>query len=343
MTGINTNVTLKDGTELNIQQHTSPSADLAGTIIPFLAHKGSAWLNDIKSRLNGDYTESTDYFFLGYIGGNPVSHLWLTVSKEIKSIALAGHIYTSGKYRGHGISGKLLNTAHRFFFDTGGKVIVLQTANPAAYGYYRKYGYKTLIGNPLQKQSAVMYTEKEPGLLETLTEQEKNTYWVERRDITTGDLPALLLLYSINGETSIKIKNRPQGVLTGCETEAVFGSLFRKNPETGRAVFINRVETGENLIRSIITVRRRTIPVERVLDFDFFLLPGFEEGFYLLAEELFAELKKFPELILEYQGCDKFKFEILRKLGFKILREEADYYLYHGNKIAASVFRKNLP
>ncbi|NOY09321.1 MAG: GNAT family N-acetyltransferase [Spirochaetes bacterium] len=343
MTGINTNVSLKDGTELNIRQYTAPSADLLDTVIPFLAHKGSAWLNNIRSRLNGDYTESTDYFFLGYMEGKPVSHLWLTVSKEIKSIALTGHIYTCKKYRRRGISGKLLDTARRFFFDTGGKVIVLQTTSPAAYEYYRKYGYKTLAGNPLQKQAAVMYTEKEPGLLNALKEQEKNTYWVERRELSTGDLPALMLLYSINGETAIKIKNRPQGVLTGYETEAVFGSLFRKSPETGRPVFINRVETGENLIRSIITVRRRTISIERILDFDFFLLPGFEEGFYLSAGELFAELENFPELILEYQGCDKHKFEILKKLGFTIIREETDYYLYHGNKIAASVFRKNFP
>ena len=343
MTGINTNVSLKDGTELNIQQYTAPAADLLDTAIPFLAHKGYAWINNIRSRVNGDYTESTDYFFLGYIEREPVSFLWLTVSKEIKSIALAGHIYTCEKHRRRGISGKLLDTAHRFFFDTDGKVIVLQTSNPAAYEYYRKYGYKTLTGNPLQKQTAVMYTEKEPGLLNTLTEREKNIYWVERRDLSTGDLPALLLLYSINDETEIKIKNRPQGVLTGYETEAVFGSLFRKNPKTGRPVFINRVETGENLIRSIITVKRRTISIERIVDFDFFLLPGFEDGFYLLAEELFAELENFPELILEYEGCDKYKFEILKKLGFKIIREEADYYLDHGNKIAASVFRKNLP
>ena len=336
-------IRLRDGTGIKINQYETPASDLTNTIIPFLVHKGPAWLSDIRNRLNGEYPESADYFFIALLDGEPVSHLWLATSRENRSTGLIGHIFTGKKYRGRGISAVLLEAAHRYFFNSGGKIIILQTSNPVAWSYYKKHGYITLFGDTSKNEIAFMYKEAQTGDFDKLIEAEKEAYWVERRNLLTGDLPALELLYCITGDNPMRIKNGLHGVLFGYEIEGIFGELFKKDPEAGRPFYLNKVEAGINLIRSIITVRKRTLAIERISDFDFFILPGFEKGFYELAEETFDELKNFPELILEYRGFDEDKFKILKDFGFKKIREEENYYLYRGKTLSASVYRKKFP
>ena len=337
------NINLKDGTGIKISQYETPAPELSNTIIPFLIHKGPSWLSDIRNRLNGEYPESTDRFFLACVNEKPVSHLWLTTSKENRTIGLLGHIFTSEKHRGRGISSVLLEAAHSYFFNAGGKILILQTSNPVAWKYYSSRGYITLFGDTSKNETAMMYKEAKTGDFNKLIELEKDAYWVERRNLLTGDLAALEFLYCIADDKPITIKNGLHGVLSGYETEGIFGELFKQDAVTEKPVYLNKVEAGTNMLRSVLTVRKRTLSIERISDIDFFILPGFEKGFYELAEETFAELENFPQLILEHKGFDNEKFRILKDFGFKKVREEENYYLYRGEMINASVYRKKLP
>jgi len=341
--------TPENGKSMEIKIYKNPQKEeLEELIKPFLQETNPQIL-EIYLRTGGYFSESINYYFMGYENDNCILLLWATASQENQTIAFSKYLYIEKTLNDPNIPTTMLKKATEYLFEQGVKVVLLNTPYSTLYNSYGEIGYKHLLGDKEQNENLIMFTERENGLLNNLFREEKSAYWIERRNLSNGDLALLQLLYSylnvelLSNDEAFLIKNYPQGIITGNEVALHFSKFFSREPLRGYPIFLNKVEMGNNLIRSIATVKKRELPVERIVDFDFYFLEGFQSGFYNLVEELTAELANFPHIILEYRGFNKKKIDILKHLGFKEHYTEEEYFLYQGEKIDIAILRKTLP
>ncbi len=310
---------------------------------------------DICQRLFTYQQENKNYYLTGYINENQTFHILLTMSLENPHISSITHLLLN---KGTKIEQKklffadlpdILKTINDYMTSLGTQIILFTTSNPDIYKKAIEAGYKPLLGDTKDTGSALLFYESAESTLQSLFQEEKQAYWIERGNLSLGDLPLLQLLYSsinrdlLSPDEPILLKNYPQAILTGVETPFIFYKLFETDYRNS-PIYINKVERGNNLIRSIVTVKKRYLPIELIVDFDFYFLEGFENGFYTLAEEVIQELSNFPGLSLEYKGFNKKKIEILKSLGFKnIEKRDEEYFLFKGEKLKVEILRKKLP
>ncbi len=337
------------GKPLEIKIYKNPQGEEREEILKPFSHKINQRAAEIYLRMGGYFSESINYYFAGYIENKLILLLWATTSVENQSVIFLEYLYIKRDLKDPEIPTAMLKKASRYLFEQGSELTLLNTIHSELYDSFRLIGYKLLLGEKERNENVIMFAERENGLLHKLLSEEKNAYWIERRNLSNGDLALLQLLYSslnvdlLSEKEFFLIKNYPQGIITGNELASKFSNLFSKETTRGYPVFLNKVETGNRLIRSIVTVKKRELPVERIVDFDFYFLEGFHDGFYNLVEDITAELSNFPHIILEYRGFNKKKIDILKYLGFKENYREEKYFLYQGEKIDTVVLRKTLP
>ncbi len=310
---------------------------------------------EIYQRFLEGQGDSQNYYSTGYINKTQIFHILITIPIENPYVASITHLFPDKKITGKEKKAffadlpEILKAITDYMTSRGTRIILFTTSNPDIYKKAIEAGYKPLLGDTKDTGSALLFYESAESTLQSLFQEEKQAYWIERGNLSLGDLPLLQLLYSsinrdlLSPDEPILLKNYPQAILTGVETPFIFYKLFETDYRNS-PIYINKVERGNNLIRSIVTVKKRYLPIELIVDFDFYFLEGFENGFYTLAEEVIQELSNFPGLSLEYKGFNKKKIEILKSLGFKnIEKRDEEYFLFKGEKLKVEILRKKLP
>ena len=341
--------TSQEGRFLEIKIYKSLAEEEIQTIMGLFRNEATQLISEIYLRTHGYFNDSINYYFLGHLKNTPTILLWATTAQENQSIAFLQYLYIDKSLDDPGVPTAILEKATQYLFEQGVVITLLNTSHNKLYNSYREIGYDFLLRDNRQRGNTIMFAEKRDGTLKNIFKEERDAYWIERKNLSNGDLALLQLLYSslnrelLSDNEAFLIKNYPQGIIIGNELERKFSKLFARDPAGNYPIFLNKVEMGNSLIRAIVTVKKRELPIERIVDFDFYFLQGFHEGFYNLVEEIIAELSNFPHIILEYRGFNRKKLEILKYLGFKEDHREEEYFLYQGRKIDISILRKKLP
>jgi len=134
---------LRDGEELAISMATPPlSKSLVNALLrtPEL----SATTRESRRRLLGGLRgESSDYFFVGRLGGNVVGTVWYCTPRICRETAYMGEVFTGKKHRNKGIASSLLEVAIEHFRREGGRAIYVTNLCPRApHEIYRKLGFR---------------------------------------------------------------------------------------------------------------------------------------------------------------------------------------------------------
>ncbi len=203
-------------------------------VLSLLWHKGSPWLGDVKNRLDGQYADSRDHFFVACNGDQLAAHVWYNVSATDPRLGVLGHVYTRPEDRRRGLASRLLRAAMDHFVECGGKVMQLNTSNADTLPLYQKLGYATLFADAALHAMDwhLRWPAESSELIEPWFAPGAGTV----RPLGPKDLPQYCLLY--NAEYGTHLKNFVDGVGTGVESEFAFIGLIEKIAQRQATCFV---------------------------------------------------------------------------------------------------------
>lgn len=140
-------VTLRDGTPMQVIICEPPEEAYAQGLLHFLRHKGDDSLRGIRQRILGQYADyCLDRYFVGEIDGRPVGNAWYGLPRVDDGrrwgIGNFGHVYTEPEWRGRGIAGELTRLLLEDFNAEPTGSCLLCSAGADAGRIYRRFGFE---------------------------------------------------------------------------------------------------------------------------------------------------------------------------------------------------------
>ena len=166
--------------------------DARAKLAHLLGHKGQPWLSDVQWRMARG---QGDMFAVAWSEHEPVSNAWLGRSPAFPEVALLGHVFTTETHRRRGLATRLLKILFDEFGKSGGRWVLLGTANPAAARIYERFGFGVLNGEFAEGNMMMLRPADVEALrVEYLSTPEKwEVVRFERRHY-----PSACLLFNIN-------------------------------------------------------------------------------------------------------------------------------------------------
>src|SRR5579862_5054477 len=139
--------TLKSGERLRIERVTAPDPDRQGQIMPFLAHKPSAYFWHIEQSFAGRCDGLETRYYIGLIGEEMVGNI-MTV--ETAGVGILGHVHTRQDQRRKGICQSIMRCQMEDFRARDGRVLLLGTGYESPpYRIYESFGFRDWqVGHP---------------------------------------------------------------------------------------------------------------------------------------------------------------------------------------------------
>lgn len=140
-------VTLRNGTPMQVILYEPPEEAYAEVLLHFLRHKDDDSRRGIRQRVLGQYAERcVDRYFVGEVDTRPVGHAWYGLPRVDDGrrwqIGNFGHVYTEPEWRGQGIASELTRILVDDFMSESSGSCMLCTAGEAAGRIYRKFGFE---------------------------------------------------------------------------------------------------------------------------------------------------------------------------------------------------------
>ncbi|GIX08188.1 MAG: hypothetical protein KatS3mg115_2591 [Candidatus Poribacteria bacterium] len=135
-------VTLKDGSQMEIGVVLAPDPAHAEEIRPFLAHKPAPYDEHIRRSLLEPLDALETRFYVGKIAGRIVANV-MTV--EHRGCGILGHVYTHPDFRRRGACDAIMRLQMEDFRQRGGRALYLGTGfDSPPYHIYRRHGFRSV-------------------------------------------------------------------------------------------------------------------------------------------------------------------------------------------------------
>ena len=303
---------------IEIRKLTAPLED--AELLTLLSHKRGPWMDDIRSRTQGECGGSLDHYILARADNRLVAHLWYTVSADDKRIGFLGHVYTRPDYRRKGIASRLMEAAMADFVGEGGMVMQLYTSNVVTVPFYERFGFENVYaGQALHEIDWYMrYPAEAQGLLDRWLSPAESKI----RKVGSGDLPKYCLLYNLEHRT--RLKDCAQGIGTGLECEYKFITTVDKISRSEGVCCV--LENGEIIVGAASLMKPGFTHLSHVAVVDFYLHPGFKSRGRELLDACLSQTSELGVEIVYAMGVDEEKRRTFAHLGLRQKAVLAKHY-----------------
>lgn len=326
-------VTLRSEEVMRIRCIEPPDEEYLRKIGQFLAHKGSPWIEDMLARLRGEKVAySTDFFFVGEIGGELVGHVWYTVPRDTQDVGVLGHVYTRPDQRRKGVCYALTGAVVEAFKGHGGEAMFVLTGNPELIRICEHFGFKKY--NP---------PEGEGGVYRWLVARDFDERYFaytgkpQIKEANWGDLPRFEALYNAPHPWLLK------DYILGVYRDTPFGSsqflqmIHEAESEWGAMLVMSTRQN--HVVGAARIVPGRSRWEEHVATLEFFVHPNYFVDIGDLLSKAVEAARDLCDILRTFAPeSDKERHEPLTELGFEMTAVLENQYRIGGRDVDLLVY-----
>lgn len=295
------------------------------------------WKTGWEQRSSGKLIgECQDKFMFAYLEQELVGRIWYTVKNDF---ATFGWVFTSDKYRGLGISTKLIEYTLDFLDKEPGlraTYLGVGVNKPIPRAMYSKHGWRPYNDAPntcimrrfknavnIPDFDALYFTGKEP-------------YQV--RSGKRSDLPGLEALYNLMEETAWFGRNYVHDIYGRVAVEGQIDAIFNE-VDQGRAI-VEVLEDARKKILGVGYCRRSEVELRSNHALDFFIAPKVKPETLFLLNYMLDQpvIRQTGNIITSQSSGDPSKIELLAALGFRETERIGGYHSDGNKKFDRLVF-----
>lgn len=324
-------VTLRDGTPMQVVLCEPPEEEYAQGLLHFLRHKADDSLRGIRQRVLGQYADyCLDRYFVGEVDGRPVGHAWYGLPRVDDGrrwgIGNFGHVYTDPEWRGRGIAGELTRLLLDDFNAEPTGSCLLCSAGADAGRIYRRFGFQFIPPDATSGPMCYLKPSVAPDFA-TLDEEYFAPGLPTRvRHGHIGDRHDLDRMLDFSAPW---IAARARWHMVGVSSLAPTFMAALHYVEDGRGLLSVLQTSSGSLVGYAFVLSLGTGYEVGLRTFDFVLHPHYlGEGVSLVRETLaMAAEAETSDVHTSVAACDEKKLEILQSAGFAEQYRFADAFL----------------